>query len=336
MIRLYWGENYAPKPPVVQKALKQAFQDALDTVHWYPSDPMVKLKHMIAKSYHVSCDQIAIGNGIEGLLIPVFHAFVHPQDDVLVLDPTFGAYVANAKTVGAQSISISVGLTTKLTAVDILAKVTKKTTMMCFASPNTSTGSYHLSVAEIEKLVKKFSGIIVVDECYFGIGKQTVVPLLKKYKNIIVLQSASKVYGLAGLRIGWAMGSGQYINQIKAKSIDLASDPVPTASILGLCAIWPYRTFLSRKYVTFQKQFLKKLQKISFFMVYPTHTTFIPVVLDKKVSVKKFIQTMEEKYHIMLKDTSNLGYLLIGVPLKKDWSYVLSCFRKCINQDFLL
>ncbi len=334
-IRLYWGENYAPNPPVVQKALKQAFQEALETIHWYPADPMTKLKKMIAKSYHLSCDQITVGNGIEGLLIPLFHAFVHPGDDVLVLEPTFSAYSANAHTVGANVISIPVDLTTTLTATDMLAKMTKKTAMVCLASPNTSTGTCHLSTKEIEKLAKQFHGSIVIDECYFGIGKQTAVTLLKKYKNIIILQSASKVYGLAGLRVGWLMGSKLSVNAIEAQSIHLATDPVSTASILGLCAIWPYRTLLAKNYVAFQKQFVKQLKHIAGFNVYPTHTTFIPVVLDKNVSVK-FIQTMAKKYHIMLKDTSALGYLLLGIPPKKDWKYVISCFHQCIKQDFLL
>lgn len=335
-IRLYWGENYAPKPPVVQKAIKQAFQEALETVHWYPAGPVVTVKNIIAKSYHLSCDQITVGNGIEGLLIPLFHAFVQKGDAVAVLDPTFGAYAANAHIVGATVTSIPVGLKTILFVKDILAKTTKKTVMICIASPNTSTGICHFSLQEIEKLAKQFSGIIVVDECYFGIGKQTVVPLLKKYTNIIVLQSASKVFGLAGLRIGWLMGSKMNVQAVKAQSIDLASDPVSTASILGLISIWPYRTLLAKKYVAFQKQFVAQLQQIAGLTVYPTSTTFIPVKLDKQGSVQQCIQIMVKKYHISLKDTSGLGYLLIGVPPKKDWPYVLSCFHKCIKENFLL
>jgi len=336
MIRLYWGENYAPKPLVVQKALKQAFQEALETVHWYPADPAVKLKKKIAKTYHLSCDQVSVGNGIEGLLIPLFHAFVQPADEVLVLDPTFGAYSANAQVVGAKVTSIPVGLTTKLTATDILAKVTKKTVMVCLASPNTSTGIYHLLTKEIEKLVKQFPGSIVIDECYFGIGKQTAVPLLKKYSNIIVLQSASKVYGLAGLRIGWLMGSKSSISAIEEQSTDLATDPVSTASILGLCAIWPHRMLLAKNYVAFQKQFVEQLKHIVGFTVYPTHTTFIPVVLDKKVPVQQFIQTIAKKYHIALKDTSKLGYLLIGVPPKDVWDYVIHSFQNLASQGLAL
>jgi len=335
-IRLYWGENYAPKPPVVQKALKQAFQEALETVHWYPADTSVKLKNMIAKSYHLSFDQITVGNGIEGLLLPLFHAFVHHGDDVLVLEPTFSAYGANARVVGAKVIFIPVGLATTLTATDVIAKMTKKTVMICLASPNTSTGVYHISKKEIEKLAKQFHGNIVIDECYFGIGKHSAVPLLKKYSNIIVLQSASKVCGLAGLRIGWLMSSKPSINVIEAQSTHLATDPVSTASILGLYSIWPYRTLLAKNYVAFQKQFVKQLKHVAFFKVYPTHTTFIPVTFDTgKIPVKKFIQIMMKKYHIVLKDTSELGYLLVGVPPKNMWKYVIASFQQCIESEFL-
>lgn len=326
-IRLYWGENYAPKAPVVQRALGRAFSMAQKISHLYPGELQEQTKQALASAYHIHANQILIGAGIEGILKDCFKMWVGPGDSVLTIAPTFGGYEHNAVACGASVITIPVSLSTKLTAQEVLSVITPKTKLLIFASPNTSTGAYHLAIEDYKEMLPRFPGLVVVDECYYHIGKKTVLPLLKKYDNLLVLRSASKSWGLAGVRVGFAFGSSVLIDQLNKQTIMLAPDPLPGISYKALQAILPYRQMTADAYVAFRNTFAQRLVSISHFIVYPSDTTFIPVAVPHPEKLPIFLAQMAAQ-GVLLKDTAQLGYLLIGVPPKDAWGYVLDCFQE--------
>ena len=199
-IRLYWGENYGPKPKAAAKAIAAAYRAAYRNIHLYPGQWQDKAIAAISTEYKLPKDQIAIGNGIEGLLSVIFRTFAKAGDEIITLTPTFGGYAHNAQSNGIKCLTLSVDFKTWLTVKDVLRLITLNTRMIFLASPNTMTGAYHISPGEIGKLAEEFSGLLVVDECYFGIGDQTALPLVDTHSNIMILRSASKSLGLAGIQ----------------------------------------------------------------------------------------------------------------------------------------
>ena len=331
-VRLYWGENYASKPLTAIQAISATFQALQTDIHLYPGDWQEKTLNAISIAYNWPKNQILISNGIEGLLTHIFNTYVKNGDMIATLNPTFGAYEQNARIIGATCFSIPIKLDTQLSANSIIKQIPSNTTQIFLAMPNTMTGVYHISIFEIEKLAKAFSGLIIIDECYFGIGNVTVISLIHTYPNILVLRSASKSLGLAGLRIGWAMGTKDVINRLSKYSISVAPDPLPTISYATLSAILPFNIEICESFISFRNIFSSKLSQINGVTVHKTETTLIPITLPKQKMIAQTIHELEN-IGILLKNTSNLDYLLFGVPPKSKWDHVLSNFRKIIENQ---
>lgn len=329
-IRLYWGENYAPKPPDVAKVLRIAFKESLSLIHLYPGSLQDEVKGLLAKYCGVGKDWITLGTGIEGLLVDIFNQYLSQGEQVVILEPTFGGYVHPIEHFGGRIIKIPVNFDTKLTLEDILRHTTTKTKILCIASPNTATGAYHIEQAVWQRLLKEFKGMVIADECYFGIGTETLVPLLAHSPNLIILRSASKVWGLAGIRFGWAIAAPTIINNIEEGTIGVAPDQIATSTLLVCKAILPYANTIALGFRTFKDQFAKKLSGIKGLRVIYSKTTFIPVVLAEQISLSDFIKNMED-CGIGLKNTQSLGYLLVGVPPKEAWTFVLNCFKEVLT-----
>lgn len=333
-IRLFWGENYAPKPKAVMDAIQKALEASLDAINLYPGDVYGDTKKLLAKKYHISSQCILLQNGIESILPPLFKAYVQKKDEVITFDPTFICYKENVDVLGGKIIGISVGLEKDTTAKEILSKITQQTKMICLAWPNTTTGRYHIAKKDIEEILEKFNGLVVIDECYFGIGKQTVLPLIKKYPNLLVLRGVSKNWGLAGIRLGWAIGNRKTIKNIEAYSLHLAKDPISLPSYYILQAVLPYAKLLEKSFIQYKHQFEVKLAKIPGMQVYPSVCTFIPFRIKRITSnakIKKVIATLAQDYGILIKDTSYLGYFLIGIPAKDEWQYVIDSLQKILK-----
>lgn len=328
-IRLYWGENYALKPQTVVFAIKKALAESVKTINLYPGNLQDAVIKNFANIYHVPVKSIILGTGIEGLLVNIFWVFVKAGDEIITLSPTFSAYEHNAKSRGAGVVTITVGLETKVTAEEVLAKVTGRTKLICIASPNTTTGIYHISKKDIIKILKKFKGLVIIDECYFGIGKKTVINLMHKFDNLLGLRSASKNWGLAGIRLGFGIGSTKIIDKLEKHTIALAPDSLPTATYLVMLAVLPYHHELESAYKKFQKEFVAQLKKIPGIKVYETESTYIPVEVKNAIPLLTVISRMKS-YGFELKDTSDLDYLLFTVPPKKYWDAAISCFKKSL------
>lgn len=326
-IRLYWGENYAPKPPAAVRDIEAAVNMVKPIMHLYPGEWQEKAITAIAEAYNFPESTIFLGNGIEGLLVQIFQSFITSGDTVVTLYPTFGAYEHNATVRGGIMIKIPVGLTTVVTASDILSQVEKTTKLIAIASPNTQTGFYHVSLDQLEEVVKTFTGIVIIDECYFGIGTQTANSFISKYHNVIVLHSASKSWGLAGIRTAFMFADPHIIENLKKHTLHLAPDPLPMVSYAVLVAALKHRNTLEQAFVKFKQAFSKRLKAIPGLTVYPSHSTFIPVLLPHHISIEDFISKMAKK-HILLKDTSDLGYVLLGIPPKTQWGYVVGIIAK--------
>lgn len=185
----------------------------------YPDSTQKKLKQKLSEIKNVAADQIAVGNGSDELIDFIIKVFCEPKkDSVLMMDPSFAMYGFYASINENKVIKLDLNADLEIVKDDFL-KISKdfRSKVFFLCSPNNPTGN---SVKDIEFYIKNSNGIVVVDEAYIEFsGKRSCIELLEKYPNLIVLQTFSKAWGMAGARVGIAYSSKEIIkliNTVKA------------------------------------------------------------------------------------------------------------------------
>ena len=188
-------------------------------INRYP-DPLQKtLKQEIAKVKGVSEDRIFCGNGSDEAIDLVYRIFCNPGvDNVVAIDPSYGMYKVCADVNNIEYRKVQLDNNFQFHAAEMMQAADNHTKLMFICSPNNPTGN-DMSHAEVEQLLLQFGGIVVVDEAYFDFSEQpSFTQLLDKFPNLIVLQTFSKAWGCAAIRLGLAFASSQIIglfNKVK-------------------------------------------------------------------------------------------------------------------------
>ena len=186
----------------------------------YPDPHQKILKEAITKIKNISVYQLFLGNGSDEAIDLLFRVFCEPgRDAVIIPQPTYGMYSVSAA-INHVKIIISITLTPafELDALSVLGTVTAQTKMIFLCSPNNPSGNL-LKEAEIEYLLNKFSGLVVVDEAYIDFTEsKSWSTRLQEFQNLVILQTFSKAWGLAGLRLGMCLAHPEIIkllNKVK-------------------------------------------------------------------------------------------------------------------------
>lgn len=185
----------------------------------YPDPLQWKLKEKLAELKGIKPTQIFLGNGSDEPIDLIIRAFCEPhQDSILITEPTYGMYkvCAEVNAVNVQQALLTPEFDLDLDAFPNTFDATTKIIFLC--SPNNPTGNL-LNRHTIIEVLKRFYGLVVIDEAYIDFAKsKSFIQELKKYSNLVVLQTFSKAWGLAGLRLGMCFASEQTIailNKIK-------------------------------------------------------------------------------------------------------------------------
>ncbi|MGN6531372.1 MAG: histidinol-phosphate transaminase [Ginsengibacter sp.] len=179
----------------------------------YPDPLQWELKQQISKIKGVPPQNIFVGNGSDEVIDLAFRIFCEPKkDNVIICPPTYGMYKVCANINDVQIREIPLTQDFQLNLEGILSAVDKHTKLLFICSPNNPTGN-DLNRMDIELLLNNFPGIVMVDEAYINFSMQkTFIRELTEYENLIVMQTLSKAWGLAGLRLGVAFASEKIIH----------------------------------------------------------------------------------------------------------------------------
>ena len=185
----------------------------------YPDPLQKELKALIAPIKHVREEQIFLGNGSDEAIDLIFRAFCRPSvDNVVAIDPTYGMYQVCAEVNDVAYRKVLLNEKYEFSADELLAASDEQTKAIFLCSPNNPTGN-NLCRKEIEKLLQSFEGLVIVDEAYIDFSDARSFLLdLDTYPNLIVLQTFSKAWGCAAIRLGMAFASKEIIslfNKIK-------------------------------------------------------------------------------------------------------------------------
>ncbi|MDB0041257.1 histidinol-phosphate transaminase [bacterium] len=188
-------------------------------INRYPDNKHKNLKTVISKIKNINVNQVVFGNGTDEILDLIVRVFCNPNEDkIITLPPTYGMYDVIAKTNGIENIEIPLKSDFSIDSERILDLKTSNIKILFLCSPNNPTGnSFEINL--LDNLIKKFNGIVVVDEAYIDFSSQkSLTNLIDKYENLIITQTMSKAYGMAGIRLGMGISNNKiisYINKIK-------------------------------------------------------------------------------------------------------------------------
>lgn len=250
-----------------------------DKYNRYPDPLQWKLKEKIAKVKDIEPEKIFLGNGSDEPIDLVIRIFCEPRiDNIVAIDPTYGMYQVCADVNDVEYRKVLLNGDFDIDAEDILRKTDKYTKLIFLCSPNNPTGNL-LNRKEIEKVLKEFAGIVVLDEAYIDFASEaTWLSELDKYPNLIVLQTFSKAWGLAAVRLGMAFASPEIIklfNKVKYPyNVNILTQNFVTDELdkLELRKQWIDTLLKGREYL---KNELPKLPFVE--KIYPTDANFLLV-----------------------------------------------------------
>ena len=251
-------------------------------VNRYPDPQQSNVKKVLAKQKNIKTNQILLGNGSDEVLDLIFRAFCEPKvDNVITLPPTYGMYGVLANINAAENREVLLSEDFQPQVEQILEAVDENTKIIFLCSPNNPTAN-SFSDKSVVYLLQNFKGLVVIDEAYIDFSKkQSWMNELDEYPNLIITQTLSKAYGLAGIRLGICYASAAIIsvlNKIKPpynvneltqlRALERLSDPVNIKSEIS-------------SIIAQREELLKVLVDIKFVeKIYPTEANFILIKVD--------------------------------------------------------
>jgi histidinol-phosphate aminotransferase len=268
--KLNTNENPYGPSPLALLAMKALLNQDL---RLYPPPSADHLKETVARYYELNADQVFLGNGSDEVLAHIFNGLLKQSEPLLFPDISYSFYPVFCKLYDINFIKIP--LTDDL-SLD-LKNYKRANGGIIFPNPNAPTGRL-LPLKAIEELLKENQhAVVVVDEAYIDFGGQSAVVLINKYANLIVVQTMSKARSLAGMRIGYALGSAELIEGLERVKNSFNSYPLGHLQIAaGIAAFEDKAHFDStRQQVISSRDWLSDQLKILGFDVLPSAANFL-------------------------------------------------------------
>nr|WP_315131710.1 histidinol-phosphate transaminase [uncultured Flavobacterium sp.] len=251
-------------------------------VNRYPDPQQSSVKVILAKQKKIKTNQILLGNGSDEVLDLLFRAFCEPKvDNVITLPPTYGMYgvLANINAVENKEILLSTEFQPEIEK--IMEAVDENTKIIFLCSPNNPTGN-SFSDENVAYLLKNFNGLVVIDEAYIDFSeKESWVNKLDEYPNLIITQTLSKAYGLAGIRLGICYASAEVISVLnKIKPPYNVNELTQQRAIFRLGNEAKINSEIE-SIIAQRTDLLKVLLNVKFVeKIYPTEANFILIKVD--------------------------------------------------------
>ena len=267
IIKLNTNECPYPPAPGVRDAIRELEQRS-DDLRLYPDMNASALVDALADYYKISSDRIFVGIGSDDVLALAFLTFFCSGDPILFPAITYSFYPVWADLYGIQYRQIPLTQEMNIDPYEYMPRLTKKKNGgIIFPNPNAPTGVEE-PLSEIERIVKANpDSVVIVDEAYIDFGGTSALPLTETYDNLLIVQTFSKSRSMAGLRIGFAMGSEKLIKYLKDVKFSFNSYTMNLPSImLGKAAVEDKEYFeeTTGKIVKTREWFKKELTQMGF------------------------------------------------------------------------
>lgn len=237
-LRLDFNENPIGCSPAVRRALAKLSSASISA---YPEQETIRKR--AARHFAVRPDELLLTNGTDEALSLVVNAFVEPADRVLLVEPTYAMYRFYSELAGARIVALRFDADIRFPLDSVLRELRGAPLVFFLPNPNSPTGNL-LGTRDLRAILRAAARtMVVIDEAYFEFSGLTVIPWIRRHKNLIVTRTFSKTCGLAGLRLGCL-----FTNRDLAAQMRKAQSPYPVnVAALGAAeAAMQDRAFIAR------------------------------------------------------------------------------------------
>ncbi len=290
------------------------------------------LREALSKNLNVPVEQIVVGVGSDEMILIAMSMALGKNSTVMFPIPTFPMYGYNLRFLEAKAINPQMG-PGLIFPVDEMVNIVQneKVDMVILTSPNNPTAN-SMEIADIERIAKVTDGIVIIDEAYFEFSNKTALNLLKYYKNCIILRTFSKAFGIAGLRVGYAIADpevAEYLHRVRLPfSLNIFSETAAVA-MLG------HQDLLQKNVETVKKYkaaMIQELETIKSIKVYPSDTNFF--IVEGEMNGSEIAQRLEEA-SISVRDMSKQPLLenciRVSVGLQEENEKFVDALKKICN-----
>jgi len=313
VIKLDFNENLFI-PRVKQAKLVKEVAEEID-LRLYPDEEEAKLREKLSGYMNVPKEFLVVGNASDELIDRIIRLFVEKGDSVVSFTPTFSIPRLCVKRQEGEYIQVPLLSNLQLDVKGMLSKFSDRTKLLYLCSPNSPTATQYRP-EDIEALAKDFPGIVLLDEAYGEFADYSFVPRIKEFDNMIILRTFSKAFGLAGLRLGYAVANPELAKILTEKA------PLP----------YPVSGFTLRMGV-------KMLDNVDLMMESVRQVKSERVKLIKGLNDIEGVQAFDSQANFVLMNTQkpcdlvSQKLLWKGIMVKK-WGKILqynNCFRVTVG-----
>jgi len=303
----------------------------------YPDSEGISLRKTIAKKFKLDLNRIILGSGSDQILELICKAFLRKGDEVIVPKYSFLIYRLYSQMNGAK-VLYSKEKNFTISVDEILKRVTKKTKIVFLANPNNPTSTY-VNKKKLLFLRKKLRSniLLVVDDAYFEYVKQkdysSGLQLFSNFKNVIVTRTFSKIYGLAGLRVGWGYGSKEIINSLNQYKppFNINSPALSAAEAAIQDNVWLNKEIKHIK--KWNDKFFKEFEKLNI-ETNKSFTNFLLINFDKVKKNSSIIFKLLASAGILVRKMDNYGIknsLRVTIGKNEENKKLILKLKKVIN-----
>jgi histidinol-phosphate aminotransferase len=329
IVKINANENPYPPSPKAIEALKSFDTNKL---RFYPSANSTKLKEAIAKYYKVDVSNVFVGNGSDDVLAVAFQSFFNSEKPIVYPDLTYSFYPVWCSLFGIEYKNYPVGDDFRINPEDYK----EKNGGVVIPNPNAPT-SLGEGLDFVEKILNyNQDSVVIIDEAYVDFGGTSSIPLIDKYENLLVTGTFSKSRSLAGLRIGFAIGSKALIDVMEAVKNSYNSYTVDSLSIeMGAASIEDDEYFKStcKKVIKTRERVTLELEKLGF-DVLDSQTNFIFVTHNKHNMKSLFEYLKTQKVFIRYFSLPRIeNYVRITIGTNEEMDIFLEKTKEFILND---
>ena len=280
-------DNVCLPKEIVQKILSKVTPDFVAS---YPQT--YPLYESLGRWLGVGEDHILVTAGSDAAIKAVFEAFVVPGDEVVAPHPTFAMFGVYSKIFQAKLKRVVYETDLSLSMKKMLKSVSSKTKLAVLANPNSPTGTVveRSDILDLLELAKKRGAAVLIDEAYHHFYPKSVIDLIDKYPNLIVTRTFAKAFGLASVRLGYAVA---HPKTIKILRVSKPMYEVNSFAVLFGCALLDHPEWMEhnvRETLRGKKYIVDEIERLGL-RVFPSHANFILVEVGEK-NVKPLVRKM--------------------------------------------
>ena len=322
-LRLDFNENTSGCSPRVLQKLRSLDGETLAR---YPQrEPGERI---VAAALGILPEELLLTNGTDEAIHLICETYLEPEDEAVIVVPTFAMFEIYAAATGARVIAIPAGENFQFPAAEVMARITTRTRLIAVANPNNPTGAF-VPIADLRRLAHAApDAAFLVDEAYFEFCGETIAPGWRDFPNLFVTRTFSKAYGMAGLRIGVLMGHRDQMHLLRRASSPYNLNAVALACLPEAVADQEYVQDYVAQALAGRRDLESELEALDI-RYWPSRANFVLLYLGDRCQL--FIREMRRRGILVRDRSSDYGCkdcVRITVGLREHNQQLLAALRE--------